>query len=153
MQILLKRSKYIGDGTPGQLFVNDDYFCDTLEPPDIIQMYTETTGLPCSLNDMQILKKLRPIAIPCGEYFVRLEYWTKHENYYPLLLNVPCFTGIFIHGGNTPADTLGCILLGRNAKYPLTSLNLTNSKRYVRRLVEMMQEEPPTDQHKITISY
>jgi len=33
---------------------------------------------------------------------------------YPHLENVPGFGGVCLHGGNVPADTLGCILVAYN---------------------------------------
>ena len=56
---------------------------------------------------------LEPLeAIPAGEYPVTMEYWAKKDDYYPLLWNVIGHTGIYIHSGNSVADTHGCILVG-----------------------------------------
>lgn len=54
-------------------------------------------------------------AIPPGRYRVVLSFSGRFQKKMPELLNVPGFTGIRLHGGNTAADTLGCPMLGRSA--------------------------------------
>lgn len=52
-------------------------------------------------------------AIPFGRYRVRLTRSERFQRVLPLLEDVPGFTGIRIHAGNTAADTAGCILVGQ----------------------------------------
>lgn len=52
-------------------------------------------------------------AIPFGSYVVTTTWSPHFKRDLPLLLNVPGFDGIRIHGGNTAADTEGCIVVGR----------------------------------------
>ncbi|WP_206171072.1 DUF5675 family protein [Phragmitibacter flavus] len=52
-------------------------------------------------------------AIPAGTYEVRITHSPKFQRDLPLLLNVPNFSGIRIHVGNTARDTEGCLLPGR----------------------------------------
>ena len=79
----------------------EEYFCDTLEPTWRDYKHGAYKMKGCS-------------AIPEGRYPLVVTWSPKFEQWLPLLLNVPKFSGIRIHAGNTPADTEGCILVGEN---------------------------------------
>ncbi len=51
-------------------------------------------------------------AIPAGRYKVTIVWSPKHQFMVPLVNDVPGFSAIEIHPGNTDADTEGCLLLG-----------------------------------------
>ncbi|MBR3546369.1 MAG: hypothetical protein IKN86_02275 [Bacteroidaceae bacterium] len=102
-----------------------DYFCDTLEPP-VREVKTKSRG--------GITQK--PFAIPEGRYPVVITYSPKFKKWLPLLLNVPQFSGIRIHAGNTPRDTAGCILVGENKQVG----QLLNSTLWLNRLKQKIVE-------------
>lgn len=51
-------------------------------------------------------------AIPRGRYKVTVTYSNRFRKPMPLVHDVPGFSGVRIHGGNTEANTEGCPLLG-----------------------------------------
>ena len=58
------------------------------------------------------VKVQKETAIPPGTYQMRLSHSNRFKKILPEILNVPMFTGVRMHGGNTYKNTEGCILLG-----------------------------------------
>lgn len=140
MELLLRRIAKRSSYTIGKLYVDGEYFCDTLEDTD--------RGLDQSMSEAEILavKVAGETAIPTGTYNVTLQVvspkFGKKTAYafcggkLPRLLEVKGFEGILIHGGNTAADTAGCILVGRNTIVG----KLTNSLDTLRTLYARLSE-------------
>lgn len=82
--------------TIGELLVNGEHECWTLEDvvrPNGQKVYGET-------------------AIPYGRYRVLITFSNRFQRDLPLLVDVPDFSGIRIHPGNSAAETHGCLLVG-----------------------------------------
>lgn len=104
--------------TIGHLYINDKYFCDTLEDTDRGLKSTD------SLISLKATKIKSKTAIPTGKYKVTLKVqsprfssksqYTFCKGYLPRLIDVPAYEGVLIHIGNKPKDTDGCILVGLN---------------------------------------
>lgn len=129
MRLELKRIAKREDYTIGRLYVDGEYFCDTLE--DKVRDLTRET------------KVYGKTAIPEGTYEVTLRVQSPRfsqkkqydfcKGYLPRLLGVPSFEGVLIHVGNTAADTEGCILVGKNTvKGMVTDSSATFRKLYSR---------------------
>ena len=101
MKLYLERAFPREKYTIGRLYVNDQYYCNTLEPP--VRDYENGEE-----------KVYGNSAIPKGEYEIIYRYSGSFIRYMPYLKNVPYFTGVMIHTGNTVKDTKGCILVGLN---------------------------------------
>ena len=96
MELKLNRIFLGSSATIGELLVNDKYLCDTLEDrvrPEGEKVYGKT-------------------AIPEGMYEVKLTHSPRFKKILPEILNVPNFSGIRIHTGNSSKDTEGCIIVG-----------------------------------------
>lgn len=108
MEIRVKRIARKDGYTIGKMYVDNTYFCDTLEDTD--------RGLKDSMQVSEILAKKRKgvTAIPMGKYDILLTFSPKFKRVLPLLLNVKCYEGVRIHAGNTVENTEGCLLVGEN---------------------------------------
>src|SRR5262249_51155425 len=68
-----------------------------------------------SLEPVSTTSDVKPRAIPCGTYPVRIRKSKKFKREMPHIDEVPGFEGIEIHTGNFPHQTLGCVLIGQYA--------------------------------------
>jgi hypothetical protein len=105
MKLDVVRTQFGEDATNGMLFINDVFECFTLE------------------DEVRNVKVHSETAIPLGEYEIKLRteggFHTKYTSRYGSmhkgmlwLQDVPGFTWILIHTGNTDQHTAGCLLLG-----------------------------------------
>ncbi len=94
MKIVLIRDQFTDKSTIGKLYIDNLFYCHTLE--DVVR------------NE----KIKHETAIPYGKYELVVNWSNRFKRQMPLLINVPNFEGIRIHSGNTDKDTSGCILLG-----------------------------------------
>ena len=101
VNLLLIRDTFSDESTIGELFVNGERFCDTLE-------------LPWKDNQKWIS------CIPSGDYKVRMRYPRESatRNYLHLLIeDVKDRSFILFHRGNTSSDSQGCVLVGMTSKH------------------------------------
>ena len=131
IHLTLIRSYPKQDYTIGLLYAKGRYFSASLEDSDRGLLQT----MP--LEEIKRLKIPGKTAIPKGTYRIRLTVSEKFKNrawakpyggLVPLVEDVPGYTGIRIHPGNTAKDTDGCILPGQNLK-PGMVLNSTVTYR------------------------
>jgi hypothetical protein len=94
MNLVLKRIELGDTYTIGKLYIDDVFECYTLE------------------DKVRDAKVRNETAIPYGTYPVCIDYSNRFQKDMPHVLDVPEFSGIRIHSGNTDKDTEGCILLG-----------------------------------------
>ena len=122
---IAKRSTY----TIGKMYIDGNYFCDTLEDVD------RGINQKDSLDTIKKIKVVGATAIPTGTYKVIVNMSPKFQRNLPRLIDVPGFEGILIHRGNTDKDTAGCILVGENKVVG----KVINSTVYEKKLVNILQ--------------
>ena len=118
MKLTLKRIAHKEGYTIGRLYIDDAYFCDTLEDRE--------RGLEQAMP-LDMIKRIKvkgETAIPTGTYELSMRHispkYSRKKAFaftggvMPRLLNVPGYEGVLIHSGNTAADSEGCILVGEN---------------------------------------
>jgi hypothetical protein len=106
MKLLITRYIFGETFTIGKLYIDGSFFCHTLEDT-------------CREEDYKggafekVFQKVAGLtAIPSGTYNVVITYSPKFNKFLPLIQDVPGYSGIRIHSGNSSKDTEGCILVG-----------------------------------------
>lgn len=129
MKLSLIRDTFTEKSTIGKLYVNEQFSCYTLE--DVIRK-----------------EKIEgKTAIPSGEYQVIIDFSVRLQKELPHILDVPGFSGIRIHRGNTPDDTEGCILVGVNVtKDRIWQSNIAFTRLFDQLEIAYNRKEPITIQ-------
>ena len=144
MRLTLIRKYKLPTYTIGKLYIDGEYFCDTLEDKD--------RGLTddMTVSEISKIKIKNETAIPTGTYSITLNIISPRfsvSSFYkqvcngklPRILNVKGFDGILIHVGeviNGKDLTSGCILVGKNT----IKGGLTNSKEYFKELYKLLKD-------------
>lgn len=129
MKLTLKRIALKPKYTIGKLYIDDKYFCDTLE--DTVRDLNKDGKF--DNGEKKIKGKT---AIPYGMYEIKWTYSPRFKKYTPQLMNVPSFEGIRIHAGNSSKDTEGCLLLGENKKVGM----VLNSKATIAKFCPIIKD-------------
>ncbi len=151
MKITVDRKWKKEDYTIGRMYINGEFFCNTLEDTD--RGITQTMDK----NILRSRKIPNRTAIPSGTYNITLDVVSpkfSKKTFYkefcdgklPRLLNVPGFDGILIHVGSNASHSSGCILVGNNT----IKGGLTNSKETFKKLYKILLEAKESGE-KITI--
>lgn len=129
MKLTLKRIALRPTYTIGKLYIDDVYFCDTIE--DTVRDLNKNGKF-----DNGEKKVHSKTAIPYGIYEIKWTYSPRFKKYTPQLMNVPSFEGIRIHAGNTSADTEGCLILGKNKQVG----KVLNSRDTINKFYQIIKE-------------
>ena len=130
MKLTVRRFLFEDSTSIGMLLVNEQFFCWTLEDiPRTVKVWGET-------------------AIPVGVYNVEITSANKWGKPMLHIMNVPNFEGIYIHAGNTNADTLGCVLVGTTV---VDTKTVAGSKSALGALMEKVGRVYPQEQIIISI--
>lgn len=121
MKLTVLRTVYKDLSTRGIMLLDEQFFGYTLED------YARYTP-----------KVKHETAIPEGLYKLVVDYSPRFKRDMPRILNVPLFTGVRIHGGNTHKNTSGCILVAKN-KNDTAVLNSTIQGTLERQLTKILK--------------
>lgn len=110
--------------TLGEWWMDDNFFCYTLE--DVVRE-----------------KKIPKItAIPAGRYEIKITKSPKFKQDMPILLNVPGYEGIRVHWGSNSSNTDGCIIVGDETTEDEKILNSKQTyKLFFSKLKKMLKKD------------
>jgi len=124
INLLLIRDTFSEESTIGELFLNGERMCDTLENP--------------WLNNQRNIS-----CIPEGIYPVRLRLPRESatRDYLHLLVqDVPNRDWILFHRGNTAKDTSGCILVGLGSQQDFVSNSVLAMDLLIKEVIHLGAE-------------
>ena len=131
--------------TVGKIEIDNELICFTLEDEFRKNKVRGETRIPAGLYQIKLRNS--------GSINEKYKKYPWHKGML-WLQDVPNFTYIYIHKGNTEKDTLGCILVGDSLRYKDSQLTIgsgTSSTAY-ERLYKLVIEDALSDNLFIKIS-
>jgi len=129
MELKLIRKIFTEESTIGELYINGEFYCMTLE------------------DKVREVKIKSITAIPKGRYELAITFSNRFQELMPLLINVPNFEGVRIHWGNYSKDTDGCILVGSSKAVNM----IGNSRAAYAKLLALLKKAIKTEKIFIEI--
>lgn len=141
MQLTLKRPEIKDSAiTISDLYVDGVLFCQVVEDRDRGLYQAD------DLSYIQSIKVKHETAIPYGSYQIVMSFSQRFQKYLPELLDVPGFSGIRIHAGNTEADSSGCLLPGKRSGNKVINSTITTAN-----LISQIKKRGKTEKVFISI--
>ena len=117
MKLRVYRSECGDKSTIGDLYLEDKLIGHTCEDTDRMLEDGDGSG-----------KVQGQTCIPRGTYEIKLTPSIRFKRTMPQLMDVPFFSGVRIHPGNTNEDTEGCLLVGSGVAVFNGVKGVTNSQ-------------------------
>lgn len=122
MLLRVLRASHSDKGTIGVMTIDGVFQCFTLEDPPQPIKIAGRTCIPDGYYQIKLRKELSPKTEQYRKDFPFFDY-------HLCLQDVPEFEHVYIHVGNSAADTDGCILVGDSIMNPTkTSMPLQHSR-------------------------
>lgn len=126
-----------GDTTLGLLYMDEEFFCYTLEDTFRPVKISGRTRIPQGDFTIQYLRADTPLTLKYREKAFAKDWFTYHLH----LQNVPGFEGIYIHSGGDHHDTEGCILVSDGLSSTGSKKTFNNSRKTFELLYKRLAED------------
>lgn len=132
VELKLKRFHDDDQCTIGKFFVDDDLYCYTLEDPIRDTKIKGKTAIPAGRYEIKFREALSGLT---KHYRKKYDWFTWHLE----LQDVPNYQYVYLHIGNYPEDTDGCILVGKT--YDLSKPAVWTSTPVYEELYKMLTKK------------
>ena len=105
MEVVVYRQISKEESTRGELFIDGEKFCDTLEDEFRTKKVMGETRIPSGRYKLELRKVLSPMT---KNYRSKYDWFLWHIQ----VMEVPNFSNVYIHVGNWEKDTDACLLIG-----------------------------------------
>jgi len=134
IQITLLRYQDDGQTTLGLLYINNKFYCYTLEDTFREVKIPGETRIPSGTYKVDFRKEVTDLT---KKYQERYPGWFT---YHFQLYNVPGFQSIYIHNGGDHTHTEGCILVSDSMNVSKEASQLSNSRNTFKQLYVFLEK-------------